>query len=29
MITMSDGEVVLAKKTPTKPTATHRPAPHR
>jgi len=29
MITMSDGEVVLAKKTPAKPTATHRPAPHR
>jgi hypothetical protein len=30
MITMSDGEVVLAKKTaPVKPTATHRPAPHR
>jgi hypothetical protein len=29
MITMSDGEVVLPKKTPTKPTATHHPAPHR
>jgi hypothetical protein len=29
MIIMSDGEVVLPKKTPTKPTATHRPAPHR
>lgn len=30
MITMSDGAVVLPKKTaPAKPTATHRPAPHR
>jgi predicted house-cleaning NTP pyrophosphatase (Maf/HAM1 superfamily) len=29
MIMMSDGEVVLPKKMPTKPTATHRPAPHR
>jgi len=29
MITMSDGAVVLPKKTPTKPTATHRPAPHK
>ncbi len=28
MITMSDGAVVLAKKTPAKPTPTHRPAPH-
>jgi hypothetical protein len=29
MITMSDGEVVLQKKTPAKPTATHHPAaPH-
>jgi hypothetical protein len=28
MITMNDGEVVLPKKTPAKPTATHRPAPH-
>jgi hypothetical protein len=28
MITMSDGAVVL-KKAPVKPTATHRPAPHR
>jgi hypothetical protein len=27
MITMSDGEVVLPKKTTAKPTATHRPAP--
>ncbi len=28
MIIMSDGTVVLPKKTPAKPTATHRPAPH-
>jgi hypothetical protein len=28
MIIMSDGEVVLAKKTPAKPTAVHHPAPH-
>jgi hypothetical protein len=29
MITMSDGAVVLPKKTPAKPTATHHPAPHK
>ena len=29
MMTMSDGAVVLAKKTPTKPSATHRAAPHK
>jgi hypothetical protein len=29
MITMSDGAVVLAKKTVAKPTPTHRPAPHK
>jgi len=29
MITMSDGAVVLPKKTTTKPSATHRPAPHK
>ena len=28
MIVMSDGAVVLAKKTPAKPTPVHRPAPH-
>jgi hypothetical protein len=29
MITMSDGAVVLPKKTTAKPTPTHRPAPHK
>ena len=29
MITMSDGAVVLPKKAPVKPTATHHPAPHK
>jgi hypothetical protein len=29
MIIMSDGAVVLAKKTTAKPTPTHRPAPHK
>jgi hypothetical protein len=29
MIIMSDGAVVLPKKTPAKPTAAHHPAPHR
>jgi hypothetical protein len=29
MITMSDGQVVLPKKTTAKPTPTHRPAPHK
>jgi hypothetical protein len=29
MIIMSDGSVVLAKKTTAKPTPTHRPAPHK
>jgi tetratricopeptide (TPR) repeat protein len=29
MITMSDAAVVLPKKAPVKPTATHRPAPHK
>jgi hypothetical protein len=29
MIIMSDGAVVLPKKTTAKPTPTHRPAPHK